>query len=441
MRGDLPQAARFLERVRQSLGFSYRHAHSIYHHSKALYHLLDGDAARALEHARKASEIAVETGYVFAVMICRYGLAQVLIEQGALAEGRAELASVYELAVRSGSKVLEFMSLAALGRVAFKQGEDAQGDQYVQEAVRLGRKHSFRNFIWWWQPALMADLLTRALAAGVEEEYVRDLLQTHRVVVSPPPYHIDAWPWTFRIRTLGRFEIARDSRPIQTAARAYKRPLDILKVVVAFGGRDVSVSRVKDALWPDSDGDAAHSAFSTTLSRLRSLLASKDVLTLQGGKLTFEDNICWVDTWAFADLLGRAERQWQEGAEEAALHSCETALALYQGPFLAEESAGDWIVLPRERLSVLFVDAMKRLGLRHEERGDFEEAVFWYRKALDTDPVQERFYQRTMVCCHRLGRHAEVERVFRRCKEELRSVLGVDPSPATVAIYEGARGA
>lgn len=437
MLGDLSQAADFLERVRQSLGFSYRHAHSIYHHGMGLYHLLAGDMPRALEHAHTASKIAIETGYVFAVMICRYGLAQILVEQQAYEEAESELSSVLATAVQTESKILEFMVLLALARLGFQRGRNKQGRSYLGRAIHLGRQHNLRNFIWWWQPALMADLLPRALATETETAYVQDMLRLHRVVVSPPPYHIEAWPWALKIHTLGPFAILRNEHLIQTSTRTHKKPLDLLKILIACGGRDVNVMRLQDILWPDSDGDAAHSAFSTTLNRLRTLLGSKDVFTLHHGVLSLDDS-CWLDTWAFEDLIARAQTQWQTGDEETAMTSYRAALSLYQNHFLAAEDKCEWIASPRHRLNALWVDAVTRVGYCHENRQEFEEAVSWYGRAIDLDALQERFYQRYMICCHFLDRQTDIERAFRRCRETLRSLLDVNPSSKTIKIYEEA---
>ncbi|MBN2132901.1 MAG: hypothetical protein JW741_25605 [Sedimentisphaerales bacterium] len=438
MLGELSKAADFLERVRRSLSSCRRHAYSVYHHSMGLYHLLDGDPARALEHARTASQIADETGHAFPSVICRYGLAQILVEQGAFAEAGKELDFVYEMSVRTGSKMLEFMSLAARARLALKQGRDEQGESLLCEALGLGRQRHFRNMIWWWQPELTADLLPRALAAEIETEYTRDLLRSHRVVVSPPPYHIAVWPWAFRIRTLGGFEILRDDRPIQAAGRAYRKPLDLLKVLIACGGREVSVGRITDALWTEADGDMARSAFSTTLNRLRTFLAEKDLFVLRAGKLSLNDEICWVDTRAFGDVLGRADVLWRGGRTDAAIAMYETALTHYRGPLLAEDGESRWVVAPRARFHSLFVEAVMKLGRHRENESDFEGALAWYQRGLDVDPTHEGFYQRSMMCCGRLGRHVEVEKTFRHCTQILRSTLDVDPSPQTVRAYEEA---
>lgn len=66
---------------------------------------------------------------------------------------------------------------------------------------------------------------------------------------------MESWPYPIKIHTLGKFEIIKDGRPLVFAGKVQKKPLEILKAVIAFGGRDVPVDTITDALWPDADGD------------------------------------------------------------------------------------------------------------------------------------------------------------------------------------------
>ena len=73
---------------------------------------------------------------------------------------------------------------------------------------------------------------------------------------------------TVRIYTLGRFSLLLHGQPAIFGRKTPQRPLELLKAVIAYGGRDISLSLLTAALWPDSDGDDARRAFDTTLFRL-----------------------------------------------------------------------------------------------------------------------------------------------------------------------------
>ena len=59
---------------------------------------------------------------------------------------------------------------------------------------------------------------------------------------------MEDWPWLIRICTLGRFAIVIDGIPLRSTGKAQKRPLDLLKLLIALGGQSVSSSAVLSAL-------------------------------------------------------------------------------------------------------------------------------------------------------------------------------------------------
>src|SRR5205814_8423229 len=123
------------------------------------------------------------------------------------------------------------------------------------------------------------------------------------------------------------------------SGKAQRRRLDLLKVLISYGGEQVSESRITDALWPRIDGDSAHRSFTSALHRLRKLLGEDRAVLLHEGRLTLDRRYFWVDAWAFEALAQRAE----SALEAAALESlAERMLALYRGPFMAGDVDAAW---------------------------------------------------------------------------------------------------
>jgi two-component SAPR family response regulator len=71
-----------------------------------------------------------------------------------------------------------------------------------------------------------------------------------------------------------------------------------------------------------------------------------------------------------------------------------------------------------------------------EQKKEFEKATGYYMKGLTVDNLEERFYRHLMECFYNLGRHANAVKVYRRCRDILAKVLGVDPSLATEELYK-----
>ena len=138
---------------------------------------------------------------------------------------------------------------------------------------------------------------------------------------------------SIKIVTLGRFVVEVDGTPLRFRTRAQRKPLELLKALVALGGESIPTEKLSETLWPDTDGDQASSALSTTLYRLRKLLRP-DALILRDGRLTLDPEQCWVDCWAFTELAGFAVRAMRDGDHDAAWGYAEEAVPLYRGPFL-----------------------------------------------------------------------------------------------------------
>jgi DNA-binding SARP family transcriptional activator len=127
----------------------------------------------------------------------------------------------------------------------------------------------------------------------------------HLSIGAPAPYDQRIYP--LHIYTLGRFSVTRGIEPIRFARKAQHRPLQLLKALIALGGREVGSDRLGMALWPESEGDTAYNAFEITLHRLRKLIGIENALMLSNGLLTLDNQRCWVDVWAFEQAVSHAE--------------------------------------------------------------------------------------------------------------------------------------
>lgn len=436
MLGDFSGAEAFLNRLEPILNPSRYHGHGVFHHCAALYNWLRKDLKKALEHERTAVQISTETGHVFPTIVCRYGLSLILIEQGELDEAGKELEAVTLQSKETQSTVLEFMCLAGKSWLALKVKKEQDALRHLEEAMTLGRKNAFQSMVWWWHPEMMSRLCALALSHGIEVDYCRRLITVRDLKLEHPPYELDGWPWALKIHTFSRFEVMINGRPPQFSGKSQKKPLHLLKVLIAHGGKAVDVEKIMDDLWPDAEGDMARSAFSTTLNRLRKILGKREAIQLQDGKLTLNINTCWVDTRAFEALIERADGVWRKNGAGKAVEAYEKAFSIYRGPFLAEEPLQHWMVPLRERLSQRYQRSLINLGKVLEGQDRYEKAIEWYEKGLRADNLEESFYRRLMICYQKLGRHADAVKVYRLCRETLTRSLGVLPSEKTKKVLK-----
>jgi DNA-binding SARP family transcriptional activator len=235
--------------------------------------------------------------------------------------------------------------------------------------------------------------------------------------------------------------VRRDGLDLRIAGKTPHRPLQLLRALIAFGGRQVPAQRLIDALWPDAEGDAGQEALDTNLLRLRRLLGHADALVVEHGQVTLDEGLCWVDAWSVGRCLDRIERRLERAVEPAVLaREGGELLRLYGGPFLAD-SDQEWAIAPRERLRRRVLHAAEEIARARERRGDPEGALATYLAGLQVDDLAEGFYQGAMRCHVALGRHADAAALYERCRQVLGAQLGVEPSAATGAIIARLRGA
>jgi ATP/maltotriose-dependent transcriptional regulator MalT/DNA-binding SARP family transcriptional activator len=453
-KGDTATADEFLKKMETTLEGSRRHGLYQYQYLSAWHHLLTGNISRASLCAEKAYELSEKTGMYFTRILCSLLIGQVFYEEGNLQRARTYLMEAKNFVRRSGSVSLEYMCLIREAQFALnEEGEvKRQGMEALRKAMELGRKHRYTDLFPWWQPSVMAHLCARALAEGITVDYAQSLIRKHHLIPDKPPLDIENWPWPLQIHSLGKFEILKDEKAIQFRVKIQKKPLLLLKALIALGGKEVTEEQLCDMLWPDADGDQAHSAFTTNLSRLRQLIGIEKALRFQERKTTLDDRYCWVDAWAFERIVGQAEAAWnkcgQSGESDPlskkdiaeAVRLTEKALGMYKGHFLPADEAHFWTTSYRERLKNKFHRLVIRVGDYLEEGGQWERAVEYYERGLEVDDLAEELYQHLMTSYFKLGQWTEAIKAYNRCKKMLLAALGIEPSPKTQAIYRNLTG-
>lgn len=319
---------------------------------------------------------------------------------------------------RMGSPLLNFNLLAMQAYTELKLGLDQRAAQSLKALFKLGRTYDFMGMLTW-IPQMMATLCAAAIEIDIEPRYVRRLI--HERGLRPPVASIPAWPRSIQVMTLGSFALLRDGHAVAFGRKVPKRPLALLKAIIAAGPPGLATAKAESWLWPDLDGDAATEALTTALLRLRRLLGAKDTVLLTGSMLRLNENAIWVDAFAFERLSDADD-------------SMEPALALYGGAFLPADEVDAWTVPVRDRLRARFAALSEKHGLALESSQQFERAVECYCRAIEADPLAETLYQGLMRCYVAQGREVEASAVFRRLRNTLSVILGKRPSPKSLLL-------
>ncbi len=406
--GDCAASSESLQRLAATTDFNNPLDASHYHLLASFDARCRDDFAASLEHARLSEKLVSAGGAPFPLAWSLYNLSQALFSSGNIPEARERLEKALQIALMMKSVSLEFSCLLLKALFAFSEKSDesdTKGLTLLRRALSLGKAHTIMN-IGGWRRKTLSGLCARALDAGIEREFSLQLIAAHRLEPGDPTTVSETWPWPLRIITLGGFKLLKDGKPIGSMRKVQHKPLMLLKALIAFGGSEVPEEKITDLLWPDSEGDAAHSAFSTTLQRLRTLVGSDKALLLQEARLSLDRRFCWVDAWAFEKLLQdvellrnpefpirsgqasvRNEKQDAKSSNSAVpnpenIPQFEKALELYRGSFLPGDTGQPWTAAYRERLRNKFLRLVLNQGVYLEESTQWRKAIETFERGL-----------------------------------------------------------
>jgi ATP/maltotriose-dependent transcriptional regulator MalT/DNA-binding SARP family transcriptional activator len=423
---DADELRKWDERVSQTPYFISRMRASTLQY-RACARLALGDLDGAWSNAAAASALVTPRSIGFAS--CLATEAMVLLARGENDAARVKLARAAAAARELNGPAVLFPVLQLAAVAEQRRGRSDDAAAHLRKGMRLARETGCVTGRPLLSRPLLVEVVELALAQSIEVEHARTMAA--RLRLRPQSAGIAGWPWPLAVRTLGRFALARDGAPLEVRGKAQKKPLELLKALVALGAEGVEAARLAALLWPDAEGDAAKGSFDTTLYRLRKLLGRDDLLVLAEGKLSLDRGQCWLDVRAFEEAARDADADSAAG-ELARLGRA--VLDAYPGHFLAAEEDAPWAVELRDRLRSKLVRTVLGLGERLQAAGRWTEAVALYDRALELDNLAEGLYRGLMICQRTLGQTAAALQAYRRCRELLSVVLGVAPSAETEAV-------
>jgi len=320
-----------------------------------------------------------------------------------------------------------------LARVELELPDDNNLDA-LQKLLEVSRQRGIVNASLW-RSTSMSKICARALTEDIEVTFVRNLIK-QRALLPQANVTFATWPWPIRIHTLGRFSLVKYDKSVTATGKVQKKPLELLKAIIAFGSRDVSETQLMEALWPDSEGDMARQSLKSTVHRLRKLL-ELDVLQWHEGKLGLDARYCWVDVWALERFLNNAS-----GAPADDLTTLEQTVKqldkLYPGAFLQGEEAAYALSL-RERLRSKLLRLLTRMAAYFAQHNACDLAIATYKKGLEIEVLAEPFYLGIMQCQRALGHIAEALNTYEHYRRIIQHGLGVEPSPEIATLAKSLR--
>jgi DNA-binding SARP family transcriptional activator len=232
-----------------------------------------------------------------------------------------------------------------------------------------------------------------------------------------------------RLRTFGGVSIRReDPEPAPEAPVADavlpRRALALLILLAATGEAGVTRDKLVAYLWPESDEDHARNALRQALHTLRHGLKATDSVT--GG------DPVRLDPRIVASDLEELETAFRLGKPER-------AIAVYAGPFLdgfhvpGSLEFERWVDERRAHYAGRVTSAVLAFAQAASKRGDTTDALAWWRRLVELDPLDSRGAAGLMRALAAEGHPAQALQHFRIHEALVGEELGVGPAPEVLA--------
>ncbi len=231
---------------------------------------------------------------------------------------------------------------------------------------------------------------------------------------------------TLTIRLLGAFALERHGRPLSLGSHK----AEALFAYLVMQARPLPRETLATLFWDGSDPDQALANLRKLLSQLRPLCEPYLLIERQTVEFNRQPDY-WLDVAEFARLL-------QPGT---AVSQMATAVPLHRDQFLAGLRLPDapeiaaWLALERERYRQQLADVLQMLAQHSLQERKYEAGISYARRLLALDPLSEHAHRQLMLLLARSGQTAAAIAQYHACGHILAAELGVEPSPATTALF------
>ncbi len=196
-----------------------------------------------------------------------------------------------------------------------------------------------------------------------------------------------------------------------------------------------------ETFWPNSDLDSARNSLNVAIHSVRRMLRK---VNPQHKYILFKDECyflnpeieIWVDVEEFLHYWKIAQSTEREKGIQAAVGEYERAAAVYKGDFMEEDLYESWPSSERENFKEIYLFILDRLSKYYSLDDKISTALSLCETILEQDNCREDIHRRLMRCYYRLGQRDKAVKQFRKCAEVLKEELEVEPTRATIELYE-----
>ncbi|MBU0769142.1 MAG: hypothetical protein KJ687_08625, partial [Proteobacteria bacterium] len=239
----------------------------------------------------------------------------------------------------------------------------------------------------------------------------------------------------------GKFRVFQGDREIYDKRWKSKKAQMIFKYLLyhrlkGYLKKDV----LMELLWPEDDPVKTAKRFHVALASVRKTLepeitrGTPSAYILRSGDAYRIDigNEGYVDIDNFKKELKLAKKR--KDSEESIDHLLK-AESIYRGDFLEEDLYVQWCDEERERFKEEYLQLLEEIIKYYHVKKDYKKCIYYANKYLKTDRYAESIYQLLMIYYSRIGNNAMVNKIFKKCKDNIIKGLDCPVSKETEKLY------
>ena len=402
---------------------------------------LMGDVGKAEVLARQALVSAQERESAYEQGLAQIALGRLWRQQGNLDDATSAFSAAVTLFERANAKMelAESLFYLADSSLSVRQGRSLLRitlERLAAVVGELGHDH-FLVEATRETPAVAEYGASKRLGGGFYRELLRRSGPQGSQVSGPVKDEsrvADRLP-AIKVTALGHLEVQMDGRDILNLEWESEKSKELFLLLLSHE-RPLRRDDIVAALWPESGGGRASSAFHSTLYRVRRALHTECVVELDGAYALNPSGTFLYDVREFERSAEKVRKMTED--DPSYVDRLRKVIDLYRGPF-APTIESEWADARRRSLEQGFLELAAKLADRLLRQGDHAEAAQVYQRLLEYDPYNEAAYYKLIQAYAASGDHEGALRAYRRYSEVLEIDLGEKPGQAIVRLYSGIR--
>ena len=241
-----------------------------------------------------------------------------------------------------------------------------------------------------------------------------------------------------RVRLFGNLEIDLAGKPLLRSVLHRGLSKTMLCLLVLNQGKGLPRETMIDWLWPERDNEKAVSGFYNLWSRVCTALpfenGTSPYFKNDERLLRINPKLVSSDIADF-EQLSRAVL-FEQGTLDERLAAIDRIEQLYANDILSGSAVHPRIVAAQHRYRDILIDVLLSASSLHLQSANNAMALWYARRALDTDPSREDIYRALMHTQDACGQRTQAIGTYHECRCFLDEELGLLPSNQTTALYQ-----